>query len=314
YWDTASGKEVSRFQAEPPGSHANLKLAPDGKLLAVHRVDRNAVHLWDAATGKLLHKLESGHRGVYAVAFSLDGRMLATGYSDDLNVRVWEVATGKQITTFKLSSGWPWSLAFAPDGRSLAAGSSDTTALLFDVTGRAPSGQLPPARHTPQELESLWTALGAEDPAKAYPAVWGLIAAPEQAVATLGNGLLVAERKRRLALKWIGDLDAAQFAVRDKAMKELTALKVAAVPALREALAGNLTLEARRRVEALLAHASPTVSEPLRALRGVRILEQIATAEARRVLQTLARNDPETALAREARAALARLDRHVTGR
>jgi len=94
----------------------------------------------------------------------------------------------------------------------------------------------------------------------------------------------------------------------------LTALKVAAVPALREALAGNLTLEARRRVEALLAHASPTVSEPLRALRGVRILEQIATAEARRVLQTLARNDPETALAREARAALARLDRHVTGR
>jgi WD40 repeat protein len=313
YWDTTSDKELSRFKAEDPQSHANLQLAPDGKLLAVHRVDRNAVHLWDAMAGKLLHKMEAGHRGVYTVAFSLDGRMLATGYSDDLNVHLWEVTTGKQIATFKLSSGWPWSLAFAPDGRSLAAGSSDTTALLLDVTGRAPSGQFPLAR-TPQELESLWGALGAQDPAKGYQAVWGLVAAPEQAVPTLGNGLLVAERKRRAALKWIPDLDAAQFAVRDKAMKELAALKAAAVPALREALTSNLSPEARRRVEVLIAQVSPAVSESLRALRGIHVLEQIATAEARQVLQTLVSDDPNTALAREARAALARLDRRASGR
>jgi hypothetical protein len=65
----------------------------------------------------------------------------------------------------------------------------------------------------------------------------------------------------------------------------------------------------RRRVESLLQKLeakSPSV-EQLRPLRAVELLEQIATPEARQLLEALAGGSRDAGLTRDARAALERL-------
>jgi hypothetical protein len=79
---------------------------------------------------------------------------------------------------------------------------------------------------------------------------------------------------------------------------------------LREALAGRLSPETRRRIEVLLADGSgaTSLSPPtLRALRVVQVLAKVGDAPARALLRDLADRPADPWSARAARAALARL-------
>jgi hypothetical protein len=98
--------------------------------------------------------------------------------------------------------------------------------------------------------------------------------------------------------------------VREKARRELAELGELAEPALRQALSDKPSLEARRRIQALLDNLRAPVTRPelLRSLRAVAVLEDIASSETRRVLEQLARGTPEARLTREAKASLRRLD------
>jgi hypothetical protein len=109
----------------------------------------------------------------------------------------------------------------------------------------------------------------------------------------------------------IADLDSEQFAVRRRASEGLRELGEVAGPALREALAGRPTPEARRRLERLVTDLSAPVTSPerLRALRAVEALEKSGASEARQLLAKLAGGTPEARLTREARAALERLSK-----
>jgi hypothetical protein len=105
------------------------------------------------------------------------------------------------------------------------------------------------------------------------------------------------------------DLASDEFAVREKATKELKRLGKAAEPALREALGKGPSLEVRKRAEEILEAIKNAAPEPeaLRGPRAVEVLERAGTAEARKVLEALAGGDPEAALTREAKGALQRL-------
>jgi hypothetical protein len=117
------------------------------------------------------------------------------------------------------------------------------------------------------------------------------------------------ERLRRL----LADLESEQFAVREKAQADLEELGDLTEPALRKVLADKPALEMRRRVQAVLERLHAPVKQPelLRALRAVAVLEDIATPQARRLLEELAAGTPEARLTREARAALERLQRRM---
>ena len=139
-----------------------------------------------------------------------------------------------------------------------------------------------------------------------------LIAAPEQTVTLFKQHIRPAQPAdpKRLA-SLLGDLDSEQFAVRDKASQEIEKLADLAEPALRKALDKSPPPEARRRLEKLLAQVEGDIpcGEKLRRLRVVEVLEHIATPEARQLLQKLADGAPEARLTREAKAALAQLER-----
>jgi hypothetical protein len=109
----------------------------------------------------------------------------------------------------------------------------------------------------------------------------------------------------------IADLDHDDFDTRQKASKELDRLAPANLPALRKALARPASLEAYRRLERILArHPEGRLSpDELRTLRAVHALEE-AGLEARFLLRKLAGGAPDALLTRDARAALARLERN----
>src|SRR5262249_26780395 len=116
-----------------------------------------------------------------------------------------------------------------------------------------------------------------------------------------------AQRLRR----WLADLDSEVYAARETAQKELAAVGELAAPALEQALAREPSPEARRRLQALVDKLQGPITQPelLRAVRAVAVLEDIATPEARQLLERLAAGAPEARLTQEAKAALERLDR-----
>jgi DNA-directed RNA polymerase specialized sigma24 family protein len=114
----------------------------------------------------------------------------------------------------------------------------------------------------------------------------------------------------RQVARWLTDLDSDEFAVREKAVKELEKLGEVAEPALRKALSGEPSAEVRRQAERLLERLQGVAAlQMLRGLRSVEVLEGIGTDEARRLLEKLAEEVPSPRLVREAKSALDRLDK-----
>jgi WD40 repeat protein len=298
-----------------PGGYVNpmgnpvskLVFSPDGRKLVI--ISNNAVQVWGLAANRELHRLErQALGGSSATGFSPSGKVLALGGYGGF--RLWDVATGEELGSVRGHEGQVISLVFAADGKTLITGGADTTSLVWDVKELLEAARRRRADPSVQRLLALWKDLGGPDAERAYRAVWALAAAPKQAVPFLGERLrpfpaIDGRRTERL----VAELEHERYAVRARAALELGRLGEVAEPALRRALAGNPSLEQRRRVERLLEKATAPVTAPeqLRGLRAVEALERAGTPEARRVLETLAGGEPGARLTREARAALGRL-------
>ena len=311
-WDLSSGKERTHFNIHDR-TQGSLAFSPDGKTLASadDNEEEAIVHLWDAATGQELRR-HTGHPGtVGAIAFSPDGRLVASGSGilvNDSSVHVWEAVTGLPIRHFVGHHSGVGCVDFSPDGRTVASGGGDSTVLLWDITGRA--GVAPAQPLKPRELETCWMALGNEDAARAYDAVWQLVAAPNQAIPFLQTRLLpVRHPDDKSVARWIADLDSNDFMVRQKANDELSKFEDAIAPTLRGVLQGKPSLEKRLRVQQLLDRSRDWTPERLRVHRALQVLEHIGTRPAREILKTLASGAPKACRTKEAKAALERMSR-----
>jgi hypothetical protein len=198
-------------------------------------------------------------------------------------------------------------LAFSRDGRLLASGGGGGAILVWEVSG----GEGLPGTVTADEAAALWQALGDAEAARANHALAALAAASAQALPLVKERFQAARKKpdeKELA-RLIADLDADAFKVRQRANRELAEAGPDAAAALRAALKGEPTPEAKRRIEELLARIGKKIAPPeeLRSLRAVEVLERIGTPQARALLEELAgRKAPPQVLA-EIRASLARM-------
>jgi len=319
-WDAATGKELGKLAWEDMTSPTCLAFSPAGKyLVAAHiregleargRSDGIGIRLWDLATGRELRRFQTPTRELRALAISPDGKTLAAGAND--TVLLWELASGKARGRFPGHQEWVWSVAFSPSGRLLASGSLDHTALVWDVTGICPDGQLLCRTPQPDEIELLWTGLGSSDGIRAYRAMWLMVAAARPSVSFLAERLRPQQPVEDARLeRLIAELDSEQFKDRTRASQELEELGELAETALRKALASNQSLEVRRRVDNLLHKVETQTLSPkqLLFLRAFDVLEHIGTPEAKEVLQNLAKGAPEARLTQEAKASLERLSR-----
>jgi len=109
-------------------------VAADGKALASYgesgRRRRGEVCIWDAATGKELHKLDVP-AGQAALAFGPGNRIFATAGSDGV-IRLWDLRTAAVLRT--LTSPTPVeAMTFSADGQRLATAGADCAILVWSV-------------------------------------------------------------------------------------------------------------------------------------------------------------------------------------
>ena len=298
--------EVSNFTMRPQ----QLAVSPNGRTLAA--VQRNSVSLTDLSTGKRLARLEGQTGIISCVVFSPDGRLLVTGGNDQM-VHLWDGVTGKEIGPLSGHRGPVRLAVFMPDGKTLVTASEDHTALVWNVAEAVEAArQAIRSVPTSRPLEDLWTDLSGEDAQRADAALRELESRPSEALPTLKERLRPAAAvDAKMLAKWVAELDAQKFNVRKDAVAELEKAGEQARPVLEAALKNAPSQELKRLVTDLLKKLDERryPAELVRDLRVLEAVERIGSAEAVKLLETLATgaaNDPRT---HDAKAALERLKR-----
>jgi hypothetical protein len=321
-WDLKREQEIVAIPTGVPRISPEIAFSPDGRLLA-SAGGEGTVHLWESATGKEIFLLKGHDHETTAVAFSPDGRIVASAdggwrpssrndgkASRIYRIILWDAVTGRQLQSWQEHGSSVTSLAFSPHGRQLASGLQNSTILLWDIRAAFSRLRRPVEHLEAAELEPLWRDLAGDDARKGYIAIGRLASSPRETVDFLASRLRRApavdpERLQSL----IRDLDSSQFGKREEAHRELERLADQAERALRQALAGKISLETRRRIEKLWPTVLVPKAKTLQGVRAVAVLERIGTPEARKLLRTLSAGAAEARLTTEAKASLRRLER-----
>ncbi len=291
---TATGKEVESLPAT--GLTSSLTFSPDGRWLAV-QADKK-LHLLDGRTGRQRHSFPTREDHTTRPAFSPDGRLLAfpTGEYPETEISVVELAAGQVRLKRDAISNWKRVLAFSPRGW-LAVSALSSPVTLFDLTGRSDPRDAGATASTAEALASR----SAEE---AFKAMGRLMRSGDRAVSLLrarlrpaGPALTEDQIDALVALA-----DDADPALRARAGEALVAAGARALPALGRA-------PRKPGVRSIIADINdPPSRRGLIELRGVEVLERLATPEALRLLKDLAGGHPSADLTKEVKAALSRLE------
>jgi WD40 repeat protein len=135
-WNVAERKISRVLQAQGLGN-LSLALSPDGRKLALGRVDGSDV-VYDVTTGKELATF-AGTGSVGDITFSPDGKVVAS-VSLDGSAAVWDVQR-KQEVAHLTGAVAAYSDGFSPDGKLLAVGDSSGAVVFWDVARRRRVGR-----------------------------------------------------------------------------------------------------------------------------------------------------------------------------
>lgn len=328
-WNADTGDEVLIIPVPPNTFYRLFAFSPDGKMLtAVSNPNRFPptedaaveLHVWETFSGKERTclrmpspqapgrnpRLINLNRGINGLAFSVDSRFLAASGSDSA-IHLWDLQKGKEAIPLTGFDGNAVALLFTPDGKELIAMNLNGSLLSWRMEEIRQINDLRLSPLSDSAFADLWKELALSDPFRVYRACRHLHADPKRAVALLESELKPVPPGDRVRLnKLVADLSSASAAVRRKAMMELRSKHgEAAVGALRQNAqrqrnAFGMTFEQKL----INLYNTP---ERSRDLKAVRVLEEIGTPEAQRVLEKLSKGAAGVSLTNEAKAALDRL-------
>jgi WD40 repeat protein len=116
---------------QAPAQRATL--APNGAVVAT--TNAREADLWDATTGRRLHRL-TGHRSLVTDAeFSPSSTLLVTA-SDDHDSRIWDVGSGRLLHVLRGHFFPVRTASFSPNGRWIVTASQFTSGLWDAVSGQ----------------------------------------------------------------------------------------------------------------------------------------------------------------------------------
>jgi hypothetical protein len=147
----------------------------------------------------------------------------------------------------------------------------------------------PPAA---DEMRRLWEAVGGHDIVAEADAYWRMVAGADETAKFLRARVRPAGVDRRAFGRLVRQLDADDFAGRERATEGLRAMGPAAEDLLRDAAAHATSAEAKIRLEAALkglAKTAPNDPEARRHAIAMKLLRTIGTAEARAAVAALSR-------------------------
>lgn len=158
------------------------------------------------------------------------------------------------------------------------------------------------------DVVELWTRLGGTEEEAEGAASW-LVSHKDAATVVLERLIPEVDGKAIAAL--VPELDADQFAARERAQQRIAAFGKAAQPLLEKELEKTQSPEVAERLRQIIKdfekNQEPTGAEARRQVRGVRVLEQLP--EARKHLARVAEDAPWAGTRQAAKDALVRLER-----
>jgi WD40 repeat protein len=129
-YDLNTGAELFRVKTRTSATET-VAISDDGRLGLSGGGDKR-IRLWDLTTGRLVLEL-SGHTGrVHALDFG-PGDATAVSGASDKTVRVWDLKAGRELACFQGHTRIVDCVAFAPDGSSVASGARDLTVRVWDL-------------------------------------------------------------------------------------------------------------------------------------------------------------------------------------
>jgi WD40 repeat protein len=135
--DTGDASRLGASADSGPGGYGDIRLSPDGSMLAVVSQFGGGLDLWDVTSGEMIGNLP----GEGFVDFSPDGSLLvskagrATTYP--LAVGIWDVATQTLVAELAGNTGNASAAAFSPDGTLIATADIDGNVLLWGISDQS---------------------------------------------------------------------------------------------------------------------------------------------------------------------------------
>lgn len=117
-----------RLVLSHPEPVIGVAVTPDGTQIVSgggFQVDYT-VHVWDRASGALVHRFAGHTAAIFDVAVTPDGAQLVSGGCDN-TVRVWDRKTGELLQTLEGHTRWVRCLTVTPDGEYIISGADDCT-------------------------------------------------------------------------------------------------------------------------------------------------------------------------------------------
>ena len=179
---------------------------------------------------------------------------------------------GIALTTFDGTAGYFDHIYFARTIAELDA---------IDATGL---GAGEPLKLTADEVEKHWTQLASGDASLSYRSFWTLAAGGESARAWLAAkvGGETAEVDAAVIAEWLAQLDADEFAIRERATTQLAAQLAQARTAMEEELKRTTSAEVRTRLGRILLAADMPPTAGQRTEQQTRRILQIIAERAKR--------------------------------
>jgi hypothetical protein len=296
--DPATGRRIVEWTGDEfvPNNYdpPRARCSPDGSfVLSWDFEGRTYVH--DPTTLAVRRKFRISRPGAaYRTAISPNGLWLAVGTADG-RLTLWDIASGRRLGEWDGHLAAISSVSFAGVGRAVTA-SADMTALHWEL------------RPNERPSTSPWDALTGEYAVEAYRAVWALAGDPRGPDLLGGKVRPLPTPAADTVQRWLADLGADQFAVREAGTRELRALGRLVEAELKAERARTKSEEVRTRVDGLLSQISlERTPAELAQARAVAAMELAATPAAKKLLAEWAAGAPGARLTIDAKAALGRL-------